>query len=648
MYRQLIKALALLAFAACANAAVVETPGRAGRISLVQGQVSISGEVGTASEAALLNWPVTSNNQISTARDARAEIRVGSTSVRLDGDSALDIELLDDDLLKLRLHYGSVSVRVRNGELARGFELTTPQGRVRLQDPSTFRVDADRRPDTTLVNVFDGAVLVEGGGASLTVRSGRRAELQNDELHTGLAVRDGFDDWAALRDQRDDRVNSTRYVSQETTGYEDLDQYGSWTSNNEYGAIWTPRTVGVNWAPYRDGRWAWVAPWGWTWVDNAPWGYAPFHYGRWVMVGHRWCWAPGRHTARPVWAPALVGWVGGNNWQLSFNVGGSQRRGPALGWYPLSPRDTFVPGYHARTDHVRQINAYNGGRDDHRDDRRGGRQHEGMTVVPQGHFDHRGSVMVPTAPRALVAPTALRDAPSAAPPVVQGPPLPPPMLRAPTARPEFRPESREGTRHEGRPEVRRDRDDAPAAAPRQGVRNRGEFAAPAAPVTPAVQAAPAPQVAPAQPAAAAQPSPVPLPPAMLRPPRDHRQDTRQDQGNEPRQDQRNDRRGEQRTERQQPAQASATAAPAAAPQSAPAAVPTATLRREPERAPAPVAVPAAPRATPAAEAPRAQPAERQDHGNRQDRQEKQEKQEKREKTDTPQDNGERAGRPDRR
>jgi hypothetical protein len=646
MYRQLMKALALLAFAAltsASHAAEAESPGRAGRISLVQGQVSLGGDVGSAAEGALLNWPVTSNNQISTARGARAEFRVGSTAVRLDGDSAMDIVVLDDDVLQLRLHYGSASVKVRNAELVRGFELSTPQGRVRLQDVATFRVDADRRPDTTLVNVFDGAVLVEGGGASLTVRAGRRAELQNDELHTGLAVRDGFDDWAALRDQRDDRVNSTRYVSQETTGYEELDQYGSWASNNEYGAIWTPRTVGVNWAPYRDGRWAWVAPWGWTWVDNAPWGYAPFHYGRWVMVGHRWCWAPGRMASRPVWAPALVGWVGGGNWQLSFNIGGSHRRGPAMGWYPLSPRDAFVPGYRARAEHVRQINAYvrndhddrrddrrGDRRDDRRDDRRGGHQRDGMTVVPHGQFGNRGSFAVPTAPKALVQPTELRSAPTSTAPVVQGPPLPPPMLRAPGTRPEFRPESGNGNRHEGRPETRRDRDDAPAAAPRTPARPLSEQAAPVQqPVTPTLQVSPA------------QPAVVPTPAATVRPPRDHRPDQRNDQ--------REDRRQEPRTEHRQPAQVQPQPQPAAAtPQAAAPAVvmPPPLLRRDPERAqPAPrVVTPAveAPRAIPEKQEPRAPAARPEKQEQRQEQ--RQEKQEKRDKTDGSQDRNERAGR----
>ena len=55
----------------------------------------------------------------------------------------------------------------------------------------------------------------------------------------------------------------------------------------EYGTVWFPHVTIVGWAPYRYGHWAWISPWGWTWVDDAPWGFAPFHYGRWVFVARR-------------------------------------------------------------------------------------------------------------------------------------------------------------------------------------------------------------------------------------------------------------------------------------------------------------------------------------------------------------------------
>ena len=415
-----LKTVTFVVCAALSSFALAETPARVGRIALSQGPVSISGEVGEETTAAIVNWPVTSRNQISTGRSGRTEIRIGSTAVRLDSDSALDIVELDDDNLRLHLHYGSVNVRVRSEESVRGFELSTPQGAVRLREPGRLRIDAGRVPETTSVNVFDGVALVDDGGSSLTVRAGKRVDLHREDVRTSLAVRDSFDDWAMLRDQRDDRVTSDRYVTREMTGYEELDQHGVWHDDSDYGPLWQPRSVPAGWVPYRDGRWTYLQPWGWTWVDNAPWGYAPSHYGRWVMVNQRWCWAPGRNIGRPVWAPALVGWIGGSNWSLAFSSGG---RRPAQGWYPLSPREHYVPGYRVSQDHLRHINRHSSY--DRRDDDRRGRRDDdhrraGLTVVPHENFGRRNAIVVPLAPRAAVAPANLMQAAAMAPPVPAG------------------------------------------------------------------------------------------------------------------------------------------------------------------------------------------------------------------------------------
>jgi hypothetical protein len=341
----------------------------------------------------------------------------------------MDVEELDDDSLRLHLNYGSANVRVLNADALRGFELSTPNGLVRLQEPGRLRVDAERERGTTVVNVFDGVALVEDRGSQLIVRAGKRAEIRDDDVRTGLALRDGFDDWSMQRDRQYDNSASARYVGSDMTGYEDLDRNGVWRDDAEYGPLWLPSTVGSDWAPYRDGSWTWIAPWGWTWVDNAPWGYAPFHYGRWVYAHQRWAWAPGRHVGRPVWAPALVGWVGGGGWSASFGSGRGHR--PAQGWYPLTPRDAFVPGYRLSHDHLQRINR-DARRDDH-DGRRGhdgrdgrdgrdwrGEHRQGLTVVPHDQFDRRGTIAVRNAPRAAVPPLALQNAPGTAPAAPQG------------------------------------------------------------------------------------------------------------------------------------------------------------------------------------------------------------------------------------
>jgi len=385
-----------------------EAPGRVGRISLVQGKVDIGGDVGLESSAAQVNWPITSRNLISTAPGARTEVRIGSTSVRLDGDSSLEITELDDDRLRLRLHYGSVSVRVTNADVVPEFELRTAQASVRLTQPGRLRVDADRTPDTSLVSVLDGEATVDGAGASLTLRSGRSAEVRDDDVRTLQARRDTFDDWSLTRDQALVAAQSSRYVGTEMTGYEELDLHGSWSTNSDYGSLWTPQ-VAADWAPYRDGSWTWIAPWGWTWVDNAPWGYAPFHYGRWVQVSNRWAWAPGRIERRPVWSPALVGWVGGGNW----NVGFQSHNLAAHGWYPLSPYDRYVPGYRLSDDRLRRLNDWRHAT--RRAQNQPGR-HNGLTVVPREQFGGRGPVIVPRAPRPNRPPQVAPGTPGSAPP----------------------------------------------------------------------------------------------------------------------------------------------------------------------------------------------------------------------------------------
>ncbi|CAN7147255.1 DUF6600 domain-containing protein [Massilia sp. LjRoot122] len=434
MPKQFAKTAVMLALAALSTVAMAqntldtEPPGRVGRVSLAQGKVSISGEVGDTTTDALVNWPITTRNLITTQPNGRTELRIGSTAVRIDDDSSLEVTELDDDSLRLRLHYGSASIRILSEEVLPEFELTTPQGRVRMTRPGRLRVDAERVRDTSVVSVFDGEARVDGGGASLTVRAGRSAELRDDDVRTLQAQRDAFDDWALARDRTLDGSRSAQYVTTEMTGYEELDRHGTWQEDIEYGPLWIP-SVASSWVPYRDGRWTWIAPWGWTWVDNASWGYAPFHYGRWVQVRNRWAWAPGHrqhHGRRPIWAPALVGWVGGGNWSVNFHSHGSR---PATGWYPLGPRDHYVPHYRLSDERLRRLNSWSardrdgdGRRDRDRDRNNDGvpdYRQRGLTVVPHANFGQRGPVVVSNVPRAN--PTqALPTIPGAAPPAPQG------------------------------------------------------------------------------------------------------------------------------------------------------------------------------------------------------------------------------------
>ncbi|MFN0184529.1 MAG: DUF6600 domain-containing protein [Aquabacterium sp.] len=350
-----IQALLVLAMAASVQAAD-DPPGRVGRLVEVQGTVWIFDVHQGEWTAALHNRPLTGGDRLSTDAGTFAELRIGSTTVRLDGATDLEFRRLDDDRLSMQLHQGTLALRVRSPEVAREIEVLTAEGRLLPQRPGHYRVE--RRNDSTRAGAWQGALQFDAPDSALDVPAGRHAEFWQQgprrETHYNWVGQagDAFSQWVARDDRVDDTGTSTRYVSTEMTGWEDLDRHGQWSSHVEYGAIWYPRSVANGWAPYRHGQWKWIAPWGWTWIDHAPWGFAPFHYGRWVHVGGRWCWAPGARVPRPVYAPALVAFVG-HSPGVSVSV---QMGGPVVGWVPLAPWEAYRPWYHSGQRHVTVIN----------------------------------------------------------------------------------------------------------------------------------------------------------------------------------------------------------------------------------------------------------------------------------------------------
>jgi hypothetical protein len=99
----------------------------------------------------------------------------------------------------------------------------------------------------------------------------------------------------------------------------------------------------------------WIAPWGWTWVDSAPWGYAPFHYGRWTYLNGRWGWVPAAPRGRAVYAPALVAWVGGPGGGKAATAGIA----PGAGWLPLAPGEVYLPGHRVSARYLHDVNTSN-------------------------------------------------------------------------------------------------------------------------------------------------------------------------------------------------------------------------------------------------------------------------------------------------
>jgi hypothetical protein len=214
-------------------------------------------------------------------------------------------------------------------------------------------VEASADGSYTVISVRAGEGEATGNGETYDLRGGQRGTFSGtDTLYADVEQiygPDEFDTWSEGRDHRYDYSRSSEYLSHDVVGYEDLDDYGDWRNDSNYGHVWFPNQVAVGWAPYHEGHWDWISPWGWTWVDDSSWGYAPFHYGRWVSVGGRWGWVAGPVAVQAVYAPALVVFIGGGLGGFGGNVG----------WFPLGPREVYVPSYHVSQAYVTRVNISN-------------------------------------------------------------------------------------------------------------------------------------------------------------------------------------------------------------------------------------------------------------------------------------------------
>lgn len=354
-------ALAQVAEPPSATSAAGDPPGRVGRLAYVTGTVSFRAGGDTAWAVAVPNSPITTGDALWADNGGRVEVEIGSAEMRLNQQTELDVERLDDGALQFSMPQGSAILRLRSLATGESDEIDAPNAAVQLASVGEYRVDVTPDGATTSISVYSGSANVTAGGSSFSIDAGQVATVQGDSTATynlaDIGSPDDFDQWSRTRDARVDAAanEASRYVSPYMPGTADLDADGSWSQDASYGPVWYPRDVNADWAPYREGHWVWVSRWGWTWVDDASWGWAPFHYGRWAYINNRWGWCPGRTVAPPVFAPALVAFVGGGGFSISASFGG----GGGVGWFPLAPEEVYRPPYTVSPVYLRRVNVTN-------------------------------------------------------------------------------------------------------------------------------------------------------------------------------------------------------------------------------------------------------------------------------------------------
>jgi hypothetical protein len=206
--------LAFLTLAAGSAHAQEDPPGRVGRLADLQGSVSwFDHEEGTWGEAER-NRPLTGGDRLSTGPQARAELRVGSTVLRLAAGTELEVVRLDDERMVFQLHTGSLAVRVRSREVADELEVLTAEARLRPVRSGHYRLD--RIDDTTQVGAWRGSLRIDDAEGFI-IETGQRVELWREgrqdrrlRFAWGSLPNDNFAEWVARDEQRDERSASSR------------------------------------------------------------------------------------------------------------------------------------------------------------------------------------------------------------------------------------------------------------------------------------------------------------------------------------------------------------------------------------------------------------------------------------------------------
>jgi hypothetical protein len=336
-----------------------DPPSRVARIGYMEGSVSFQPAGETEWVQAVPNRPMTTGDKIWADKDSRAELQLGSAVIRLSANTGFSFLNLDDHTAQIQLTSGTINIRVRRLDQNDIFEIDTPNLAFSITQPGNYRLEASEDGTYSVVSPREGGGQATGNGQTYTLHAGQRGTFSGtDSLNADvieISGADQFDNWAYNRDHRYDNSRSAQYLSHDVVGYEDLDDNGDWRDDSHYGHVWYPSHVEAGWAPYHQGHWDWIAPWGYTWVDDSSWGYAPFHYGRWVTVGGRWGWVAGPVEVRAVYAPALVVFIGGGGGGGGIGIG----FGGNVGWFPLGPREVFVPSYHVSREYVNRVNISN-------------------------------------------------------------------------------------------------------------------------------------------------------------------------------------------------------------------------------------------------------------------------------------------------
>ena len=176
---------------------------RVARLDLIQGQVSFQPPTVGDWTAATLNYPVTIGDHLFAAADSRAELRIGSSAIRLGPGSSMSFLNLDDRQVQIRLDQGALILRVKVLEADDAYEVDTAEGAITILRPGEYRIDTDPEHNTTKVTVRDGDAALTSSAGGVPVHPHQTAVVAADGQAQVQAeiTQDVFDLFALQQDR---------------------------------------------------------------------------------------------------------------------------------------------------------------------------------------------------------------------------------------------------------------------------------------------------------------------------------------------------------------------------------------------------------------------------------------------------------------
>ena len=295
-----------LALALCAAGGLAHADFSVGRISALQGGVSAQTPGDPASHRASANDVVAEGDQLATGADAGVELQFAGVVLEIGPSTVIALTRVQTDGFAVFIDHGSVALGRSNDDAPANVTLQGNQIVAYAETAGRYRLDVDPEGGDEHLSVWLGRVSAQVDSRELQLFAG-----QSLDVSQGLAGSMAVSSTGNL-DQLDmilaDRLGlvrasaSTQRLSSDWVGAAALDDQGSWLEVSSVGPLWVPFFLPDNWAPYRSGHWAWNGVWGWSWVDDLPWSYVSFHFGRWIWWNNRWAWSPNGRV--PLFSPA--------------------------------------------------------------------------------------------------------------------------------------------------------------------------------------------------------------------------------------------------------------------------------------------------------------------------------------------------------